>query len=85
MVALLANGQKTGLLLGSHALYGDGLDLAGRIAAKTGADLLGETTPSRLARGEGRVAVEKIPYLPEEAIPFLQKYAQLISWARFSL
>jgi acetolactate synthase-1/2/3 large subunit len=78
VVALLANGQKTGLLLGSHALYGDGLDLAGRIAAKTGADLLGETTPSRLARGEGRVAVEKIPYLPEEAIPFLQKYAQLI-------
>jgi acetolactate synthase I/II/III large subunit len=52
--------------------------LAGRIAAKTGADLLGETTPSRLARGEGRVAIEKIPYLPEEAIPFLQKYAQLI-------
>jgi acetolactate synthase I/II/III large subunit len=78
VVALLANGQKTGLLLGSHALYGDGLELAGRIAAKTGADLLGETTPSRLARGEGRVAVEKIPYLPEEAIPFLQNYAQLI-------
>jgi acetolactate synthase-1/2/3 large subunit len=65
-------------LLGSHALYGDGLELAGRIAAKTGADLLGETTPSRLARGEGRVSVEKIPYLPEEAIPFLLKYAQLV-------
>jgi acetolactate synthase-1/2/3 large subunit len=78
VVALLANGKETGLLLGSHALYGDGLELAGRIAAKTGADLLGETTPSRLARGEGRVAIEKIPYLPEEAIPFLQKYAQLI-------
>jgi acetolactate synthase-1/2/3 large subunit len=40
--------------------------------------LLGETTPSRLARGEGRVAVETIPYFPEQAIPFLQKYAQLI-------
>ena len=78
MVALLSNGKKTAILLGSHALYGDGLELAGRISAKTEADLLGETTPSRLARGEGRVAVETIPYFPEQAIPFLQKYAQLI-------
>jgi len=78
MVALLANGKKTGLELGSHALYGDGLELAGRIAAKTGADLLGETSPGRLARGEGRVPVQKIPYFPEDAIPFFQKYAQLI-------
>ncbi|HTS56061.1 MAG TPA: acetolactate synthase large subunit [Terriglobales bacterium] len=78
VVALLSNGKKTAILLGSHALYGDGLEFAGRIAAKTGADLLAETTPSRLARGEGRVAVEKIPYLPEQAIPFFQKYAQLI-------
>ena len=78
VVALLANGQKTGLLLGSHALYGDGLELAGRITAKTGVDLLGETTASRFARGEGRVPVQLIPYLPEEAVPFLQSYAQLI-------
>ena len=78
VVALLTNGKKTAIVLGSHALYGDGLELAGRIAAKTGADLLGETTASRFARGEGRVPVEKIPYLPEDAIPFLQKYAQLI-------
>jgi len=77
-VALLTNGKKTGILLGSHALYGDGLELAGRIAAKTGADVLGETTASRMARGAGRVPVEKIPYLPEDAVPFLQKYAQLI-------
>jgi acetolactate synthase-1/2/3 large subunit len=78
VVALLTSGKKTAVLLGSHALHDDGLELAGRIAAKTGADLLAETTPSRLARGEGRVPVEKIPYLPEEAVPFLQKYAQLI-------
>jgi len=78
VVALLTNGKKTAIALGSHALYSDGLELAGRIAAKSRADLLAETTPSRLARGEGRVAVEKIPYLPEEAIPFFKKYAQLI-------
>jgi len=44
VVALLTNGKKTAIVLGSHALYGDGLELAGRIAAKTGADILGETT-----------------------------------------
>ena len=78
VVALLTNGKKTAIALGSHALYGAGLELAGRISAKTGADLVGETTPSRFARGEGRVPVEKIPYLPEDAIPFFQKYQQLI-------
>ena len=78
VVALLTNGKKTALLLGSHALYGDGLELAGRIGAKTGADILGETSAARLARGEGRVPVQLIPYLPEEAIPFLKQYAQLI-------
>lgn len=78
LVSLLSNGRKTGLVLGSRALQVEGLELAGRIAAATGVDLLAETTPSRFARGEGRVPVEKIPYLPEEAVPFLKKYAQLI-------
>lgn len=78
VAALLTNGKKTAIALGSHALYGEGLELAGRIAAKSGADLVAETTPSRLARGEGRVAVEKIPYLPEQAVPFFAKYEQLI-------
>ncbi len=74
----MTNGKKTGIVLGSHSLYGDGLKLAGRIAAKTGADLLGETTPSRFARGEGRVPVQLIPYLPELARPVLKPYQQLI-------
>jgi acetolactate synthase-1/2/3 large subunit len=78
IVALLTNGKKTAIVLGSHALYGDGLELAGCIAAKTGADLLGETTASRFARGEGRVPVRLIPYLPEDALPFLEPYAQLL-------
>jgi acetolactate synthase I/II/III large subunit len=78
VMTLLTNGKKTAIALGSHALHSEGLELAGRIAAKTGADLVAEFTASRLARGEGRVAVEKIPYLPEQAIPFFQKYEQLI-------
>ncbi len=78
VAALLTNGKKTAIVLGSHSMYGDGLELAGRIAAKTGADLLGETGPSRFARGEGRVPVTLIPYLPEMAQPVLKPYQQLI-------
>ena len=78
ITALLTNGRKTGLVLGSHALYGEGLELAGRIAAKTGADLLGQMWPARLARGEGRVPVQLIPYVPEQAMHLLQPYEQLV-------
>jgi len=78
VLTLLTNGKKTGILADSHALYGEGLELAGRIAAKTGATLFGETFAPRLARGEGRVSVELIGYLPEQAVPQLQKYEQLI-------
>ena len=78
IAALLANGKKTGFVLGSHTLYGEGLELAGRIVAKTGADLLGETFPSRFARGEGSVPVRLIPYFLELALKFLEPYEQLI-------
>jgi len=49
-----------------------------RIAEKATADLLAETTPSRLSAGRGPCSRRKIPYLPEDAIPFFQKYEQLI-------
>jgi acetolactate synthase-1/2/3 large subunit len=78
VVVLLTNGKKTGILLGSHTLHGEGLELAGRIAAATGATLFAETFAPRLARGEGRVAVDLLGYLPEQAVPQLQPYAQLV-------
>lgn len=75
---LVVNGKKTGMVLGSHLLHGQGLDLAGKIAAKTGITLLGETFPSRLARGEGLVPVKLIPYVLEMALKDLASYEQLI-------
>jgi acetolactate synthase-1/2/3 large subunit len=74
----LANGRKTGLLLGAHALRNDNLELAGRIAASTGATLLAETFPSRLARGEGRVQVQLVPYFLEMAQQFFADYEQIM-------
>lgn len=76
--ALLANGRRTGLLLGAHALHEEGLELAGRIAANTAAQLLAETFPARLARGEGRVPVQLVPYFLEMAQQFFAQYEQII-------
>lgn len=75
---LLANGRKTGLLLGAHALRSEGLELAGRIAAKTGAQLLVETFPTRMPRGEGSVQVQLVPYFLEVAQMFFAEYEQVI-------
>ena len=78
VAALLMNGKRSGIVLGSRVLYGEGLELAGRIAEKTGADLLVDGFPSRLARGEGRVPVQRIPYFAEAALKFMAPYKQLI-------
>src|SRR5258708_25319734 len=78
VLALLTNGKKTGMVLGSHTLYGEGLELAGRIAAKTGATLFGETFAPRVARGEGRVPVNLIRYILEMAVEVFKPYEQLV-------
>ena len=74
----LAEGRRTALLLGAHALREESLELAGRIAASTGAQLLAETFPARLARGEGRVQVQLVPYFLEMAQQFFAEFEQII-------
>ena len=78
IAALLRNGKRTALLLGTPALHGEGLELAGRIAAGTGVTLLGEMWVKRMALGEGRVPVQLIPYLREHAAMVLQSFEQLV-------
>jgi len=76
--ALLSNGKRTGLILGGRGLRAAALDMAGRIAEVTGADLLCETFPARLERGAGRIPVKRIPYFAEKGAAFLEAYEQLI-------
>ncbi|MGP0032224.1 MAG: acetolactate synthase large subunit [Acidimicrobiales bacterium] len=64
---VLRSGERTALLLGGRAVRPRGLDAAGRIAAATGASLLGETFPTNLARGAGLPAVTRLGYLAELA------------------
>lgn len=66
------------LFLGSRALREDALEHAGRIAAKIDARLICETFPTRLQRGAGRVAVERLPYFGEQAIEYLQDFKTII-------
>jgi acetolactate synthase-1/2/3 large subunit len=49
----------------------EGLMLAGRISAATGARLLTDTFVPRMARGAGRPVVWRVPYLGEEAAALL--------------
>ncbi len=75
---LLRGDEPVALLIGDRALREDGLELAGRIAAKTGADLLAPLSNKRISRGAGRVPVVRVPYVVEQAQAVLSKYKHLI-------
>jgi acetolactate synthase I/II/III large subunit len=63
----LHSGQPAVLLVGGDATRERGLTAAARIAAATGARLLCETFPTRLERGAGLPAVERLGYFAEAA------------------
>lgn len=64
--ALRGRGESA-ILLGGRALRERGLTAAGRIAAATGAKILAEVFPTRLERGAGLPAIERVAYLAELA------------------
>ncbi|HEY1797207.1 MAG TPA: acetolactate synthase large subunit [Stellaceae bacterium] len=63
----LRSGEPTLLLLTGRSVREDGLNLAGRIAAKTGARLIAQGSNARTQRGRGRVSVERVPYVVDQA------------------
>jgi acetolactate synthase I/II/III large subunit len=76
--AMLRSGLRTAILLAGNALYGEGLATAGRIAAATGAKLLAPYPITRLERGVGIPAVERVQYVLEMAVEQLKEFRQLI-------
>ena len=66
------------LFLGGSALRERGLVAASRIAAATGAQLLAETFPTRLERGAGVPAIDRLPYLAEVAAQQLEDVRDLV-------
>jgi acetolactate synthase-1/2/3 large subunit len=63
----LRSGEPAVLFIGADATRERGLVAAARIAAATGARLLCETFPTRLERGAGLPAVERLGYFAEAA------------------
>jgi acetolactate synthase-1/2/3 large subunit len=56
------------LMLGGAALRGRALELAGRIAAKTGCRLMAEYNNARMEAGAGRPPVPRLPYVIANAL-----------------
>ncbi len=65
---ILRSGEPAMLLLNGHALGEAGLFAAHRIAHATGAKLRAPTHVPRMARGRGRVPVERVPYVVDTAL-----------------
>src|ERR1022692_533486 len=76
--AMLRSGARTAILMTGNALYGKGLAAAGRIAAATNARLLAPYPVTRLERGSGIPAVERIHYVLEMAIAQLKEFRQFV-------
>jgi acetolactate synthase-1/2/3 large subunit len=74
----LRSGEPAVLLVTGPALRAKGLELAGRIAAKTGARILAQTFNRRMERGAGRVPIERIPYPVEQALKTLEGVKHIV-------
>ncbi len=63
----LRSGEPTVIMVGGDATGADGLSAAVRLAQACGAQVLCETFPTRLERGAGLPAVERLAYFAEAA------------------
>lgn len=64
----LRAGKRTTILITGLALRAPQLDLLDRIAAQTGARLMAQQANGRMQRGAGRVALDRVPYVIEQAL-----------------
>lgn len=74
----LRSGEPTVILVGGDATRADGLTAAARLASRYGARLFCETFPTRLQRGAGIPAADRIAYFGEAAAAQLEGTRQLI-------
>ncbi len=75
---LLRNGARSLIFLSNQALSERGLLAARRVADASGADLLTNTQIPRMARGRGRVPVDRLPYPVDSAVKVLAGYQQVL-------
>ena len=75
---LRRGGKGVVLLLGDQGLSAEGLALAHRIAAATGCRLVAQGSNARMARGQGRVSLDRVPYVVDVAVKAMADTRHLI-------
>jgi acetolactate synthase I/II/III large subunit len=78
VLQVLRSGEPTVIMVGGDATRGPGLAAATRIGEATGARLLCETFPTRLERGAGVPAVDRLAYFAEAATAQLDGAKHLV-------
>jgi acetolactate synthase-1/2/3 large subunit len=77
-VKILASGEPTVIFLTGEAVRDPLIDVAGRIAASTGADLMAPTQCPVISRGAGRPVVQRLPYPIAQAVEALSGYRNVL-------
>ncbi len=77
-VAALRKGAETLIFLGADAVRAAGLELAGAIAARTGASMMGRTSLARVERGAGRVNLPRLPYPLDVSLETLAPFRSIV-------
>jgi acetolactate synthase-1/2/3 large subunit len=75
---LLRNGRATLLLLAGDAVGAAGQALAWRVAQASGASLMADYVNAHVARGRGRLQLERVPYVTDAAIEALRRFEQIV-------
>lgn len=76
---VLRSGEPTLLVLGGHAMRGDALLNAGRVAARAGCRIATQFFSARLERGAGRAPLERIPYAVPAALQYLKGFKHIVT------
>jgi acetolactate synthase-1/2/3 large subunit len=78
VAAVLSSGEPKVILVGGDATRAEGLAAAVRLAQGCGARVICETFPTRLERGAGLPAVERLAYFAEAATAQLEGAAHIV-------
>lgn len=76
--ALRTDGSQVLILLGGQAVLETSQALAWRVAAHTGATVMGEFSCARVARGRGRMQLERIPYSIPAAVEVMARFRHIV-------
>jgi len=75
---VLREGKSVLLLLAGRAVLSEAQGLAWRISQATGASLMADYVTAHLARGRGRLQLERVPYNTDLAVEALRRFDRII-------